>query len=60
MSDSEAKTFLLVKYGSVQSAYWIWRAMTDEEEAAAFTAEQLQILREFEITDGLVNLVPLA
>ena len=49
MNTSRAKTFLILKYGSLQKAYWAWTAMSYKEEAV-FTMEQRQILREFEIS----------
>lgn len=48
MKNSEAATYLILKYGSLQKAYWAWTAMSYKEEAV-FTMEQRQILREFEI-----------
>ena len=54
MNTSRAKTFLILKYGSLQKAYWAWTAMSYKEEAV-FTMEQRQILREFEISRLVAN-----
>ena len=54
MSNSKAKTFLILKYGSLQKAYWVWTAMSYKEEAV-FTMEQRQILREYEIARLVAN-----
>jgi hypothetical protein len=46
-TESIAKTYLILKYGSILEAYRAWTRMSYKEEAV-FTTPQRQVLMDFE------------
>ena len=54
MKNSEAATYLILKYGSLQKAYWAWSRMSYKEEVV-FTVEQRDVMRFYEIKRIVTN-----
>ena len=45
---TEAETFMILKYGSVASAYSAWLTLTYQEQADIFSTVDYEILMEYE------------